>query len=424
MFSDTGRKGERQSKGGNAASFLTAIDAIYAAADNARLWPIALQSLADFFGARGASMSWSSKGAFVSRVSSQALQQAMDNYLAEGWRLKDLRRIRIAQKGLGSTHRAFTDHDLCSADEIRTAPIYTQWCARFGLGWFAAKFVNPDAKLIVGVSVHRSSATRPPFNDDELANLESFAAHIQRALRFNLHKIDAEVFQSALSELFSRLDICVIAINSTAQVVLAVDEGMSLLGDGIGHVAFAGVAAGLLTGTWPVWTALVAAVLAALGIEWLRARGGTSGDLALAVFFYGGIAAGAVLASRAAAVGRPANVLPYLFGSILTVTVGDVVTVLVMGALTVAVILLIGRALLAIAVDEETARVAGLPVDALNALLAVLTAVTVVAAMRVVGLLLVAAMLVLPIATARPLVRSFRATLALAAAVEIGRAHV
>mgnify|MGYP003342239374 FL=1 len=113
------------------------------------------------------------------------------------------------------------------------------------------------------------------------------------------------------------------------------------------------------------------------------------------------------------------NVLPYLFGSILTVTVIDVVTVLVMGALTVAVILLIGRALLAIAVDEETARVAGLPVDALNALLAVLTAVTVVAAMRVVGLLLVAAMLVLPIATARPLVRSFRATLALAAAVGV-----
>lgn len=198
-----------------------------------------------------------------------------------------------------------------------------------------------------------------------------------------------------------------------------VQRRMSLLGDGIGHVAFAGVAAGLLAGIWPIWTALAAAVVAALGIEWLRARGGTSGDLALAVFFYGGIAAGAVLASRAAAVGRPANVLPYLFGSILTVTTGDAVTVGVIGVLIVGTVLVIGRALLAIAVDEETARVAGLPVDGLNALLAVLTAVTVVAAMRVVGLLLVAAMLVLPIATARPLVRSFRATLALASLIGV-----
>jgi zinc transport system permease protein len=213
-----------------------------------------------------------------------------------------------------------------------------------------------------------------------------------------------------------------IVVGAVAPLVggFLVQRRMSLLGDGIGHVAFAGVAAGLLTGVWPVWTALVAAVLAALGIEWLRARGGTSGDLALAVFFYGGIAAGAVLASRAAAVGRPANVLPYLFGSILTVTVGDVITVGVIGLLIVTVILLVGRALLAIAVDEETARVAGLPVDALNALLAVLTAVTVVAAMRVVGLLLVAAMLVLPIATARPMVRSLRATLALASGVGVG----
>lgn len=199
-----------------------------------------------------------------------------------------------------------------------------------------------------------------------------------------------------------------------------VQRRMSLLGDGIGHVAFAGVAAGLLLGVWPVWTALVAAVLAALGIEWLRARGRTSGDLALAVFFYGGIAAGAVLASRAAAAGRPANVLPYLFGSILTVTRGDVVTVVAIGAVILVAILTIGRALLAVAVDEETARVAGLPVDGLNALLAVLTAVTVVAAMRVVGLLLVAALLVLPIATARLLVGSFRATLLVASLLGVG----
>lgn len=198
-----------------------------------------------------------------------------------------------------------------------------------------------------------------------------------------------------------------------------VQRRMSLLGDGIGHVAFAGVAAGLLMGVWPVWTALVAAVIAALGIEWLRARGRTSGDLALAVFFYGGIAAGAVLASRATAIGRPANILPFLFGSILTVTTGDTVAVAVIGVVIVATIAVAGRALLAVVIDEETARVAGLPVDALNAALAVLTAVTVVAAMRVVGLLLVAALLVLPVATARLLARSFRSTMLVAVAVGV-----
>ena len=190
-----------------------------------------------------------------------------------------------------------------------------------------------------------------------------------------------------------------------------VQRRMSLLGDGIGHVAFAGVAAGLLLNIWPVWTALAAAVIAALGIEWLRARGQTSGDLALALFFYGGIAAGAVIASRASAVGKPANVLPFLFGSILTVTPGDAIAVCVIGVAIVATVLIAGRAMLAVVMDEESARVAGLPVDALSAALAVLTAVTVVAAMRVVGLLLVAALLVLPIATARLLAKSFRGTL-------------
>ena len=161
-----------------------------------------------------------------------------------------------------------------------------------------------------------------------------------------------------------------------------VQKRMSLMGDGLGHVAFAGVAAGLLFGVWPIWTALVAAVAGAVLIEWLRAHGRASGDLALALCFYGGIALAVVLASRASA--GSVNVLPYLFGSILTVTWGDVRVVLALGAIIVVTLLLAGRALFAIVLDEESARVAGLPVDALNTLLAALTAVTIVAAMRVV----------------------------------------
>lgn len=200
-----------------------------------------------------------------------------------------------------------------------------------------------------------------------------------------------------------------LAVGASAPLIgtFLVQKRLSLLGDGIGHVAVAGVGAGLLFGTSPVWTALVVAVAAALALEWLRSRGRTSGDLALALFFYGGIAAGVVLAGRSA---TNANLQPYLFGSILTVTENDVYTVVALGALIILAIGLTHRGLLAVVLDEEAAHVAGIPVGALNALLAALTAVTVAAAMRVTGVLLIAALMVLPVATSRVVARSFRTT--------------
>jgi zinc transport system permease protein len=194
-----------------------------------------------------------------------------------------------------------------------------------------------------------------------------------------------------------------------------VHKRLSLMGDGVGHVAFAGVAAGLLLDVWPVWTALVAAVVGAVAVEWLRSRGRASGDLALALLFYSGIAAGVVLTGLAGSL--DAGTLTYLFGSILTVEAADAWTVVVLGAGLVATIAVGWRALLAVVLDEDAARVAGLPVDRLNLVLAALTAVTVVVGMRVVGVLLVAALMVLPVGTAQRLARSFRTTLALAAVV-------
>jgi zinc transport system permease protein len=199
-----------------------------------------------------------------------------------------------------------------------------------------------------------------------------------------------------------------------------VQKRMSLLGDGIGHLAFAGVAAGLLVGVWPVWAALVVAVVGAVAIERLRARGRASGDLALALFFYTGIAAAVVLVGLAGSF--DASLLSYLFGEILTVSPSDVWVIVGLGALIVLTIGLTGRALFAVVVDEESARVAGVPVDALNGVLAALAAVTVVAAMRVVGVLLVAALMVLPVATAQLLARSFRGTLLLASAIGVASA--
>jgi zinc transport system permease protein len=219
----------------------------------------------------------------------------------------------------------------------------------------------------------------------------------------------------------------VVAVCAPLIGAFLVEKQMSLMGDGLGHLAFTGVAAGLLLAVSPLWAALVVTVVGALTLEVLRARGKASGDLLLALFFYGGIAAGAVIASRATAAGRTVNVLPYLFGSILTVTPGDAWRVAALGAVIIASVAIAGPALFAAVVDEEAARVSGLPVMFLNGLLVVLAAITIVAATQVVGTLLVAALMVLPVASARLVARSFRATLLLstgagAVAVVVGLA--
>ncbi|MGI8983346.1 MAG: metal ABC transporter permease [Acidimicrobiales bacterium] len=211
-----------------------------------------------------------------------------------------------------------------------------------------------------------------------------------------------------------------LAVGACAPLIgtFLVQKRLSLMGDGIGHMAFAGVAAGLLMGVSPLWAALVVAVAGAMTIEWLRLRRRASGDLALAVFFYTGIAAGVVLTGLAGSLN--AGVLTYLFGSVLTVSPSDALSICVLGVVIVAAMAAMWRALFAVAMDEEAARVAGLPVDALSLGLAALTAVTVVAALRVVGVLLVAALMVLPVGAAQRVARSFGATLRWSVVVGMG----
>ncbi len=199
-----------------------------------------------------------------------------------------------------------------------------------------------------------------------------------------------------------------------------VQKRLSLIGDGIGHVAFAGVGAGLILNVWPVWTALVFAVAGAIGVDRLRAHRSATGDLALALLFYSGIAAGVVLVSIGG--GLNANVLTYLFGQPLTVTDSEIVVILALGAAIAACMWILRRAMFSVVTDEDWSRVAGLPVDWLNTLLAVVTASAVVAAMRIVGILLVAALMVLPVASAQLLARSFKGTLGWA--IGVGTASV
>lgn len=210
----------------------------------------------------------------------------------------------------------------------------------------------------------------------------------------------------------------IVGILGPAVGFFLVQRRMSLIGDGIGHVAFAGVAAGTLVGISPVLTALVAAVIGAVGIEWLRARRLAAGDQALALVFYTGIAAGVVLISLAGAL--DVNLFSYLFGSILTVTRGDVIVVTVLGAAGLILLGLFYRALSGVVLDEEGARVTGLPIARLNMLVAGLAALTVALSMRVVGILLIAALMVLPVTAATRLGWSLLSTLILSMAIGLG----
>jgi zinc transport system permease protein len=158
--------------------------------------------------------------------------------------------------------------------------------------------------------------------------------------------------------------------------VYLVQRRLALVGDGLGHLELAGVALGVLTTGQPVWTALVAAVAGAVAIELVRARGRTSGDDALALKFYGGIAAGVVLVSRALGGTRQPQRLPVRRHHTTSRTHLALFAALATAALVVAVGL--APRLFAVSNDEEYARAAGLPLLGLNILLAVLTAATVV----------------------------------------------
>jgi len=194
--------------------------------------------------------------------------------------------------------------------------------------------------------------------------------------------------------------------------VFLVPRRLSLIADTLAHVALAGVALGLFLGISPVLGALVVTLAGAVGMERLRSRGALQGDAALAVFLSGGFALAVVLISLAQ--GFNADLFAILFGSILTVSPTDVWLIMALGALVIATVGTFYKQLLAITLNEDLARTSGVPVGALNLVLTILTALTTVVAMRMVGVLLVSAMIVIPTLTGFALGRSFRKATAIA----------
>lgn len=209
----------------------------------------------------------------------------------------------------------------------------------------------------------------------------------------------------------------VVAILAGLLGVFLVLRQMSLLGDGLAHLSFAGVAVGLAAGFYPVAVALVFAVAGAIAVHVLRERRVVQGDTAIGILLNAGLAVGIVVVSASRGFGAAIDGI--LFGNILAIEDQDLRVVVAVGVALVVLLALFYKEFFAMTFSEEAARVTGLPVGLLNTLFMSLTAATIVVASRVVGVLLVSALLIVPAAAALQLARSFRVALLLSVTVSL-----
>lgn len=191
----------------------------------------------------------------------------------------------------------------------------------------------------------------------------------------------------------------------------------SLIADTLSHVSLAGIAIGLFLGINPVISALGAVILASLGIEKLRTSKTVYGESALALFLSGSLALAVVILSLSR--GFNANLFSYLFGSIVTVTASDVYLILALAIIAAIVLGIFYKQLVYTTFDEEAARVSGLPTRLVNIILILLTALTVALAIPIVGVLLIAALMVIPVSAALQLKKSFARTIIYAEAISL-----
>lgn len=184
---------------------------------------------------------------------------------------------------------------------------------------------------------------------------------------------------------------------------------MSMISDALSHVCLSGVAAGLLTGVQPILSASAVAVGGALLIEVLREKYRHYAELSIAIILSAGVAVAAIIIGLGNGVGS--GLMSYLFGSIVLITGRDVAIMSLIGIPVLLLVLIFTKEMFNITFDEEAARASGLPVKVINVVFIVITALTIAVAMRIVGILLVSSLMILPVAAAMQMARSFTGTL-------------
>jgi len=218
-----------------------------------------------------------------------------------------------------------------------------------------------------------------------------------------LEMFDYDFMQRAF---IAGLFIAVLASVSGNFVVL---RRYSLMSETLAHSALVGVAVGLVAGYNPLWIAVLVAVGSAWLIEYLRSTFSLYSDAILAIILSGSLAVAVIIVSLGGAFNN--SLFSYLFGSILSVTNEDVVTISVFGSISLLFLLLFSKELYFIAYDEEVAKTSGIKVKFLNFLLVTVVAIIIALSIRVVGSLLIGALMVIPTVAALQYRVGFRNTM-------------
>ncbi|MCE2505363.1 MAG: metal ABC transporter permease [Nitrosopumilaceae archaeon] len=191
----------------------------------------------------------------------------------------------------------------------------------------------------------------------------------------------------------------------------------SLFGDGIAHVAFGGVSVGLFLGIFPLWTAYIVSIFGAIALQKLRQSTKISGDAAVAVVLVTGLSVGVILVSSSG--GFSVDLFSFLFGSILLISNDDTIMILTISAGIIATLFVLQKQFLQITFNEEQAKISGLPVTLLNYAFVIIASVTVVTSMRLVGILLISALVVIPNISAMMFGKGFKQTVAISMSISV-----
>ena len=191
----------------------------------------------------------------------------------------------------------------------------------------------------------------------------------------------------------------------------------SLFGDGIAHVAFGGISVGLFLGVFPLWTAFIVSIFGGLGLQKLRQSTKISGDSAVAVVLVSGLAVGVILVSSSG--GFSVDLFSFLFGSILLISQEDTIMILALSAGIIATLTIMQKQFLHLTFNEEQAKLAGMRTTLLNYAFVVLASITVVTSMRLVGILLISALIVIPNITAMMFGKGFKKTVFISMGISV-----